>query len=55
MRWYKDNPIDGNIAARSISVGLPIGCNIFEEDNLNEPHSGFVVPEADREVSKEPL
>ena len=23
MRWYRENPKDGNVAARSISVGIP--------------------------------
>ena len=52
MLWYAENPIDGNIVARSISVGLPL-------DQINEPSNapqlGQVVPEADREVKKEPL
>ena len=55
MRWYVDNPIDGNVAARSISVGLPPEDTNVIDNPDNVPQVGHAVPEADREVNKKPL
>ena len=57
MRWYTENPIDGHVVARSISVGLPPeDTNVIDNpDNSAEPQVGHAVPEADREVQKKPL
>lgn len=65
MRWYEEHPIDGNAVARSIRVGLPadgeVGDDRDEVDGematprLDAPELGHAVPEADREVKKEPL
>ncbi len=61
MQWYSDHPVDGIEVARSISVGLPPDAttpNGEQQPNQpkkEEPEVGHVVPEADREVQKEPL
>ena len=56
MRWYDENPIDGQEVARSISVGLPPEAPdpILLSHN-RQPQIGHIVPEADREVQKEHL
>ena len=49
VRWYRENPLDGNEIARSIQVGLP--AEIEERPESQEGVSkGHTVPEADREV-----
>lgn len=60
IRWYAEHPLDGQIVARSISVGLPADTPAAEDfdrpaQNTDRPNLGHVVPEADREVSRAPL
>ena len=66
MRWYEEHPVDGNAIARSIRVGLPADAETGGDrgahdgvemvtPRLDAPELGHVVPEADREVKKEPL
>ena len=54
VRWYRENPLDGNEIARSIQVGLP--AEIEERPESREGVSkGHTVPEADREVFSSPI
>ena len=54
MRWYRDNPKDGSSIARSIQVGIPPETSgvIDRRTGLAD---GLAVPEADREVNKNPI
>ena len=54
MRWYRENPKDGSSIARSIQVGIPPE-NSGVIDRRTGLADGFVVPEADREVNKDPI
>ena len=36
MRWYVEHPIDGNIVARSISVGLPPDDSMVNKNTQRE-------------------
>ena len=57
MRWYRENPLDGNAIARSIQVGIPPDEDlaISRDNNGSGLRLGFTVPEADREVSSKPI
>ena len=58
MRWYEENPIDGQEVARSISVGLPPDPpeeSARQITDKEEPEIGHIIPEADREVERERL
>ena len=55
IKWYTLHPKDGNKAARSVSVGLPLEHSNQQEEiednsQKEELQEGVVVPEADREV-----
>ena len=53
MRWYRDNPKDSITTARSIHVGIPP--NVDGSVDQRGFAEGQAVPEADRDVNKDPI
>ena len=54
MRWYVEHPADGKTIARSIRVGIPPDQSVLDQKK-GSPDLGHAIPEADREVKKEPM
>ena len=54
LRWYADNPSDGNSHPRAISVGLAPDTPMTY-DRRTGLADGHTIPEADRDVYSKPL
>ena len=55
IRWLTENPVDGQAFARAIQVGSPPEVDTHSANNIsNIVAVGLQVPEADREVKRDP-